>query len=187
MAAKLPARRSPPVAVNIRRLRAAACQGGACAARQFSGYAEVVRVCRGRGEAAPVVVAGQWFKYPSEGLPRNADGSLNRNAPTPRLPEGRPDLSGLWHAADPNRCKGRGGQFAQCGNEIGGSPLGGNLGRNLPGGSLPYRPEAATCATPTTAATIRTSVPADNRRGRDAAAQAIRAEAAAPTDQRDVL
>ena len=96
--------------------------------------------------AAPAAVGGQWFKYPMEGVPRNADGSLNRNAPTPRLSDGRPDLSGLWHAADPNRCRGRGGAFIQCGNEIGGSPLGGNLGRNLPGGSLPYRPAAAKLA-----------------------------------------
>ena len=44
--------------------------------------------------AAPVVVAGQWFKYPTEGLPRNADGSLNRNASTPRLPDGRARLLG---------------------------------------------------------------------------------------------
>jgi hypothetical protein len=97
--------------------------------------------------AAPAVVAGQWFKYPTDGLPRNANGTFNRNAPAPRLPDGRPDLSGLWHAADPNRCRGRGGAgdspFIQCGNEIGGSPLAGNLGRSLPGGSLPYKPEVA--------------------------------------------
>jgi len=93
--------------------------------------------------AAPAVVVGQWFKYPTEGLPRNADGRLNRNAPTPRLPDGHPDLSGIWHAANPNRCGGGDNQFIQCGAEIGGSALGGNLGRDLPGGSLPYRPEVA--------------------------------------------
>jgi hypothetical protein len=76
-------------------------------------------------------------------LPRNKDGTLNRTAPTPRLADGHPDLSGLWHAADPNRCRGRGGPFINCGVEFGGSPLGGNLGRNLPGGSLPYKPEVA--------------------------------------------
>ena len=96
--------------------------------------------------AAPAVATGQWFRHPSEGLPRNSDGTLNRNAPTPRLPDGHPDLSGIWHAANPNRCAGGDNPFIQCGNEIGGSLLGGNLGRDLPGGSLPYRPEAAALA-----------------------------------------
>jgi hypothetical protein len=92
---------------------------------------------------APALIAGQWLKYPTDGLPRNRDGSLNRDAPTPRLPDGHPDLSGLWHAANPNRCGGGDNQFIQCGAEIGGSALAGNLGRDLPGGSLPYKPEVA--------------------------------------------
>jgi len=93
--------------------------------------------------AASTAVGAQWFKYPTDGLPRNKDGTFNRNAPTPRLADGHPDLSGLWHASNPDRCAGRGGAFVQCGAEIGGSPLAGNLGRDLPGGSLPYKPEVA--------------------------------------------
>ena len=72
-----------------------------------------------------------------------ADGKPDLRAPTPRLPDGKPDLSGIWHAAQPNRCVNGRGDAVPCGIEIGGSPLGGNLGRNLPGGSLPYQPWAA--------------------------------------------
>ena len=95
--------------------------------------------------AVPALSFGQWLKYPTEGVPSNADGTPNRNAPTPRLPNGKPDFSGLWHATNPARCGGGGGQFIECGTEIGGSPLGGNLGRNLPEG-LPYKPHAAKLA-----------------------------------------
>src|SRR6187402_1569983 len=90
----------------------------------------------------PALTFGQWLKYPTEGLPRKADGTPNLSAPAPRMPDGKPDLSGLWHAANPGRCVPGTGQFVECGAEIGGSPLGGNLGRNLPGG-LPYKPEVA--------------------------------------------
>jgi hypothetical protein len=95
--------------------------------------------------AVPALSFGQWLKYPTDGVPKNADGTPNRNAPTPRLPNGKPDFSGLWHATNPARCGGGGSQFIECGAEIGGSPLGGNLGRNLPEG-LPYQPHAAKLA-----------------------------------------
>ena len=88
---------------------------------------------------------GQWLRYPTADVPRNADGKPDRAAPAPRLPDGKPDFSGIWHAANPNRCPPGTDPFVQCGNEIGGSPLGGNLGRDLPGG-LPYQPWAAQLA-----------------------------------------
>ena len=90
--------------------------------------------------AAPVVVAGQWIEYPTEGLPRNADGSLNRNAPTPRLPDGRPDFSGLWHAADPNRCKGRGGEFARAGTRLAGRRSAATWAGTCPAAASPIDP-----------------------------------------------
>jgi hypothetical protein len=96
--------------------------------------------------AMPALGAGQWLRYPTADVPRTADGKPNLTAPTPRLPDGKPDFSGIWHAANPNRaCNPGTGQFVACGAEIGGSPLGGNLGRELPGG-LPYQPWAAQLA-----------------------------------------
>jgi hypothetical protein len=42
-------------------------------------------------------VSAQWIDYPTKGLPRTADGKFNPAAPTPRAPDGKPDLSGLWN------------------------------------------------------------------------------------------
>ena len=40
--------------------------------------------------------AAQWKEFPTPGLPRTADGKPNLAAPAPRMPDGTPDLSGVW-------------------------------------------------------------------------------------------
>jgi hypothetical protein len=88
------------------------------------------------------VTLAQWLRYPTADVPRNADGSPNLSAPAPRLPDGRPDFSGIWQSARKIPCSPEFGKFVECGLEIGGSPLALNIGADLPGG-LPYRPEVA--------------------------------------------
>jgi hypothetical protein len=39
----------------------------------------------------------QWLDYPAPGVPRTRDGKANLAARAPRAPNGKPDLSGLWH------------------------------------------------------------------------------------------
>jgi hypothetical protein len=38
----------------------------------------------------------QWLNYPSAGMPRLKDGTIDREAKTPRTTDGTPDLSGVW-------------------------------------------------------------------------------------------
>jgi hypothetical protein len=45
----------------------------------------------------------QWVKYPTAGIPRKADGTPNLSAPAPKLPDGTPDLRGIWR--QPNGVK----------------------------------------------------------------------------------
>ena len=51
--------------------------------------------------AAPVSLGAQWFTVPSPRAPRTAAGAVDLNAATPRLANGRPDLSGVWMTAEP--------------------------------------------------------------------------------------
>ena len=50
--------------------------------------------------AVSVPLAAQWPTFPTPGLPRDAQGRVLMDAAGPRLPDGKPDLSGVWMRAD---------------------------------------------------------------------------------------
>jgi hypothetical protein len=93
-----------------------------------------------------VQLTAQWVNYATPGLPRRSDGKVNTAAPAPRLANGRPDLSGLWMTAEPNRGAGRGTPPPvnvpdEAGDQrnVTASRQMRDIGVDLPGG-LPYQP-----------------------------------------------
>jgi hypothetical protein len=48
------------------------------------------------GIGLSVSLSAQWAAHPTRGVPRTATGEVDLDAPTPRLSNGKPDLSGLW-------------------------------------------------------------------------------------------
>ena len=49
----------------------------------------------------PTIAVAQWINYPTPGTPRLPDGKPNLSAPAPRAADGKPDLSGVWRGAGP--------------------------------------------------------------------------------------
>lgn len=80
-------------------------------------------------------LAAQWVGYPTAGVPRKADGSVNMTAPAPRMATGQPDFSGIWISdrTEPGK---------ETISDVSTLPSGWqmqNLGVNMEGG-LPYQP-----------------------------------------------
>ncbi|HTA46315.1 MAG TPA: hypothetical protein VK789_27915 [Bryobacteraceae bacterium] len=105
---------------------------------------------------ASTPLAAQWVKYPTEGVPRKADGRVDMSGSTPRMPDGKPDFSGIWTTAEPNRRTGElsspkerqdprkpqtreEAQTPGDQGDITASRQMANIGVDLPGG-LPYQP-----------------------------------------------
>lgn len=61
---------------------------------RFGPATSIVLVCLGLVTQG---VSAQWLRYPTPGTPRTRDGKPNLSARAPRAPNGRPDLSGVWH------------------------------------------------------------------------------------------
>ncbi len=68
-----------------------------------------------------VTAPAQWLKFPTQGVPRTAEGKPDLAAPAPKTADGKPDLSGVWEV--------RPGYT-------------GNIAKDLKPGEVPFQPWA---------------------------------------------
>lgn len=97
----------------------------------------VVTLMFGMLWSSVAVLHAQWVNYPTSSIPRLENGRPNLDAPSPRTPDGKPNLSGIWQVAKLLPCN----DFGRMCTDLPISQQFGNIGAGLAGG-LPYQQSA---------------------------------------------